>query len=209
MTQITKDVITWLKQWFYEKDEVDTALNGKQATLVSGTNLKTINSTSLLGSGNISISASGTVDSALSTTSENPVQNKIITNALNDKQDSLVSGTSIKTINNETLLGSGNISIQQGVWQSISLTNGTLYVNENERLCELRYSKSGVNLTANTWKDVETITQITSYAPMNDNLFLQCGSPNVIARVKSDGKIQGNSSTTGNYAIAFSTMWHY
>ena len=34
-----------------------TALNAKQATLVSGTNIKTINSQSLLGSGNITISA--------------------------------------------------------------------------------------------------------------------------------------------------------
>jgi hypothetical protein len=37
---------------------VETEINGKQATLVSGTNIKTINSTSLLGSGDISISAS-------------------------------------------------------------------------------------------------------------------------------------------------------
>lgn len=37
---------------------IQTQLNAKQATLVSGTNIKTINSTSLLGSGDISISAS-------------------------------------------------------------------------------------------------------------------------------------------------------
>lgn len=36
---------------------VASALSGKQATLVSGTNIKTINSTSLLGSGDIAISA--------------------------------------------------------------------------------------------------------------------------------------------------------
>ena len=51
------------------------------------------------------------VDSALSTTSLNPVQNKVITNALDSKQNSLVSGTSIKTINSVSLLGSGNINI--------------------------------------------------------------------------------------------------
>ena len=37
---------------------IQTQLNAKQATLVSATNIKTINSTSLLGSGDISISAS-------------------------------------------------------------------------------------------------------------------------------------------------------
>lgn len=75
---------------YYTETEMDTALSGKQATLVSGTNIKTINNTSLLGSGNISIQGGGsvTVDSALSTTSENPVQNKVITGALNGKADS-------------------------------------------------------------------------------------------------------------------------
>ena len=59
MAQTIKDVVTWLKQWFYTEDEIDTALSGKQATLVSGTNIKTVNNESLLGSGNISISGGG------------------------------------------------------------------------------------------------------------------------------------------------------
>jgi hypothetical protein len=37
---------------------VETEINGKQATLVSGTNIKTINGSSLLGSGDVSVSAS-------------------------------------------------------------------------------------------------------------------------------------------------------
>lgn len=37
----------------YTKSEVDSALSGKQATLVSGTNIKTVGGTSLLGSGNV------------------------------------------------------------------------------------------------------------------------------------------------------------
>lgn len=66
-----------------------TELEEKQDTLVSGTNIKTINGQSVIGSGNIEIQGGGTitVDSALSTTSENPVQNKVITNAINGKQD--------------------------------------------------------------------------------------------------------------------------
>lgn len=64
-------------------------LASKQDTLVSGTNIKTINGQTLLGEGNIAIQGGGTitVDSELSTTSENPVQNKVITNAINGKQD--------------------------------------------------------------------------------------------------------------------------
>lgn len=46
---------TLTKKWFYDKTEVDNKLSNKQNTLISGTNLKTINNTSLLGSGNITI----------------------------------------------------------------------------------------------------------------------------------------------------------
>ena len=65
-----------------------TQLNSKQDTLVSGTNIKTVNGQSILGEGNIEISGGETitVDTALSETSENPVQNKVITAALNGKQ---------------------------------------------------------------------------------------------------------------------------
>ena len=147
-----------------------TQLNSKQDTLVSGQNIKTINGQSVIGEGNIYIKEGGTIDSELSTDSENAVQNKVITNALNDKasktelsnvstskadkadvytkqeiddkftnaqsqinqistdtsaintevqtlktdkQDTLVSGTNIKTINGQSLLGEGNIEIQQ------------------------------------------------------------------------------------------------
>ena len=75
---------------YYTKNEVDTALGGKQATLVSGTNIKTINGNSILGEGNLVIESGSqiTVDSELSTSSENPVQNKVITGALNNKANS-------------------------------------------------------------------------------------------------------------------------
>ena len=118
------------------------ALATKQNTLTSGTNIKTINGNSVLGSGNIvtpdttyneaTTSASGlmsasdktklngiasgatkvTVDSALSTSSTNPVQNKVINSALDGKQPTLISGSNIKTINSNSILGSGNVDIQ-------------------------------------------------------------------------------------------------
>ena len=51
------------------------------------------------------------IDAELSETSANPVQNKAITTKLNEKQDALVSGTSIKTINGQSLLGEGNLEV--------------------------------------------------------------------------------------------------
>ena len=57
-----------------------TILNSKQAKLVSGMNIKTVNATSILGSGNVAL------------------------------QPTLVSGTNIKTINGSSVLGSGNLT---------------------------------------------------------------------------------------------------
>jgi len=77
-------------------DTEKSTWNSKQDSLVSGTNIKTINSNSLLGSGNISV------------------------------QETLVSGTNIKTINSISLLGSGDIAISSGITiGTTAITSGT------------------------------------------------------------------------------------
>lgn len=148
-----------------------STFNNKQATLVSGTNIKTINGSSILGSGNLVVSASdtyvtgGTYSSGTATFTNNTggtfnvtgfntalgtvttvsvasangftgsVANATTTpaitltlqnattsqsgqltstdwNTFNGKQATLVSGTSIKTINSTSVLGSGDIAVQ-------------------------------------------------------------------------------------------------
>lgn len=74
----------------------------------------------------------------------------------NDKQDALVSGTNIKTINNESILGTGNISIQGGeanVIESISI-NGTTQTITNKN----------VDLPVPVSVDVDTIVKVTQAA---------------------------------------------
>lgn len=119
------------------------SISGKQDTLVSGTNIKTVNSNSLLGSGNISVgtitkvqangtdvSSSGTANIPAASTSAYGVTKlssstsststslaatasavKSAYDLANGKQDKLTSGTNIKTINGQSVLGSGNITI--------------------------------------------------------------------------------------------------
>jgi hypothetical protein len=77
---------------------IQTQINAKQATLVSGTNIKTVNSTSLVGAGDVAV------------------------------QPTLVSGTNIKTINSTSILGSGNITIlanASGVSGAIQFSDGS------------------------------------------------------------------------------------
>lgn len=63
-----------------------------------------------------------TVDSELSTTSTNPVQNKVITGALNGKQDTLIAGTDLEIVQN-SILPSGYTQLN-----SIT-TTGSQYIN--------------------------------------------------------------------------------
>lgn len=117
----------------------DYQLSGKQDKLTSGTNIKTINNQSILGSGNIDIQGGGSESVAwgditgkpdfkavatsgsyddLTNKPAIPTKTSDLTNnsgfvndyQLSGKQDKLVSGTNIKTINNESILGSGNIT---------------------------------------------------------------------------------------------------
>lgn len=100
-------------------------ISGKQDNLVSGTNIKTINSQSILGSGNIVISGgSGTDDQQLTRSANTITLEDGGSVDISDKQDNLVSGTNIKTINNQSLLGSGNIAISG----SGGSTNANIFV---------------------------------------------------------------------------------
>lgn len=62
-----------------------------------------------------------------------PTDNANLATALNNKQDTLVSGTNIKTINNTSILGSGNIDIQGGgsytAGDGIDITNNVISVD--------------------------------------------------------------------------------
>lgn len=57
------------------------------------------------------------IDDALDGASTNPVENRVIVDALDDKQGTLVSGVNIKTINSLSILGSGDIEVS-GVSQA-------------------------------------------------------------------------------------------
>lgn len=98
-------------------------LSQKQDTLVSGSNIKTLNSTSILGEGNIDIQGGLILEDLPTANSANGVKSGGVYTALSGKQESLVSGTNIKTINNESILGSGNISVAVDVPENCETTD--------------------------------------------------------------------------------------
>lgn len=79
----------------------NTDLATKQATLVSATNIKTVNSTTLLGSGDLAVQAT------------------------------LVSGTNIKTVNGSSILGSGNLTVGDLAIVTVSGTTQTAVAGNN------------------------------------------------------------------------------
>ena len=110
----------------------------KQETLVSGENIRKINGESILGSGEIKITGGGpgstiVVDGEMSTESENPVQNKVITRALESKQDELESGVNIKTVNGESIVGEGDLFIQEGDPSAVKFSPQELTESQKEQ----------------------------------------------------------------------------
>lgn len=109
------------------------------------------------------------VDSSLSSTSTNPVQNKVINNALGKKQSTLVSGTNIKTINNNSILGSGNLSITASVPTEVAklVNSGGNYIHIE------RYGSDNYGMRIQTGKvsvnKAETIHTEVKFS--NPNLF--------------------------------------
>ena len=95
------------------KEYVGAQLERKQDVLVSGTNIKTINNTSLLGSGDILIEGVTNYEDLNNLPQIN--SNTLIGNQTSNElglQDTLVNQENIKSINGNSLLGSGNLDIR-------------------------------------------------------------------------------------------------
>ncbi len=107
-----------------------STFNGKQAALVSGTNIKTVNSTTLLGSGDLAVQAV-----LVSGTNIKTINSNSLLGAGNlDVQELLVSGGNINTINGVTILGPGNTQLQVPLVSgtNIKTINGTTLLGSGD-----------------------------------------------------------------------------
>ena len=140
-----------------------TALAGKQNTLVAGTNITidpTTNTISATGGASIN------VDSALSTTSENPVQNKVVTEAINTAQ-STADGAVAKNTEQDTAIANAQslaenaLNVANGAVKTAELLNkvypvGAIYMSVNDT--------TPASFLGGTWEQLE------------DRFLLGCGN---------------------------------
>ena len=99
--------------------------------------------------------------------------------------------------------------VNNGGWKSTSITNGTLYYNEDLRLCHLRYSRTFNSATANTMYEWGQLIP-SGYRP----LFMTTGNGNrngATLTIDSDGYLYGRFQTAFSSSTSFyySAMWHY
>ena len=111
------------------------------------------------------------------------VVNKVneITSAVNNKQDTLISGINIKTINNQSLLGTGNITIEGGSGGS------SINVSTNDTLVEtlIRNYYAYVNTGNNIYLKDSTATTNSKIYNYSQNTFVEDTSK-IITNISSN-----------------------
>ncbi|MEI7584618.1 hypothetical protein [Runella sp.] len=196
-----------------------TALDAKQATLVSGTTIKTINSTSVLGSGNISVAPATAINATAIATGVvdntefeylNGVTSAIQTQ-IDSKQATLVSATNIKTINSTSVLGSGNIAVEP----TITATTSADYYRGDKTFAILNKTAVGLGNVDNTTdanKPVSTATQTALDAKTNKLIIANRQTASyTLVLTDADKLVEMNVATANNLtvplnsSVAFST----
>ena len=143
----------WVNEQGFLKEHQDISnlatkqeLNAKQNTLVSGTNIKSINGESLLGSGNIEVAANVDLSDYYTKSETNSLVNPKLEqvtltqaeyNALSAKEENVLyiisdaEDLKFKTINGQQITGEGNITIDTDVDLSGYATKSELNTKQN------------------------------------------------------------------------------
>lgn len=168
---------------------------------------------------------SSDVDSEVSETSTNPVQNKAVAGALNEivglleatfstvderfksKQDKLVSGENIKTINGESIIGEGNITIEGGgggggdlsgyateeyvnnAVEAVNVKGEDGYVYSNSEKVDMRFTRSLIPVG----------TSIPAKANLNTVAYLKVGK--YYCSLNADAKTITNCPTASAFMM--------
>ena len=196
-------VVTWLKQWFYDKDDIDT---NKQDKLVSGTNikkissdnneydllsspssalnLKTVNGNNLVGVGNITISGSGS--SAIACVSDmglddtDPTDIELYLDACNGKVIDSISKSTSGLVDTYTITYDDNSTYQ------FTVTNGA------------DGSDATVDIVTNTngWNSTTSDSKVPSEKLVKNSLDSKSDSTHSHNSHISYGRVDSTSTST-------------
>lgn len=140
---------------------------------------------------------------------DNVASEKLIKDSLDAKQATLVSGTNLKTINNNSLLGSGNINIEGGGG------SGGSYINDfygdsstNELIIDYDTGVSQADIVT-SWSSTTSDTNVPSEKLAKDTLDTKIDKSSTTGLVKNDGSIMVSGTGSGNYAAGNHTHSGY
>lgn len=195
---------------------VNIDLSGKQDALVSGTNIKTLNNTSLLGSGNIDY------DNALSDSSTNAVQNKVLKGYLDDignrlavLEESIISDESL----NYTYLSDSAIPsnantypiIESAGMDNTNIKGNSVVINQlcNNGHVQFSIVPSGHFITLVSSPTISHKYLICNFKPVNSSDYskfrlFRNGNGSALSNV-SDIIISTSTTTDDIYIDAYST----
>ena len=171
---------------------IQTQINGKQATLVSGTNIKTVNNTSLLGSGNVAVQATITGASTTVTSSNLTANRALISNSSGKIAVSSITSTKLGYLSDVT----SNIQAQinncsQAIVGSIIPYGGST-APSGYLLCD------GSAVSRTTYSALFTVIGTTYGEGDGNTTFNLPTSRRVITEVQSD---------TNNWCRIYSDGW--
>lgn len=133
------------------KPTIPTVNNAALTIQKNGSNVATFTANA---SSNVTANISvPTVDQTYSASSTNAQSGVAVANAIAPKQDTLVSGTNIKTINGTSLLGSGNITIETSSTPNVDGT--TISYNTNDALQTIAVKNVRDDSTLPIWHGTE------------------------------------------------------
>lgn len=124
-------------------DDLETIRTNASKGATAIQSVKTINGQSIIGEGDITIEGGSeiTIDSELSETSENPVQNKVVTETLNDKADISYVDEQITDLTNEMIANEE--------------VHASAYNDLNTRLNELSENVHGETITKEEFQNLQ------------------------------------------------------
>jgi len=154
--------------------DLQTALNAKQDTLVSGTNIKTVNGNSLLGSGNISLPS-----------------NKIVTGAN-------VTGTTANTISANALLPANTLQLGKPCMIHIKARGRRVSGGSGVISCGM-YRNTSVSLSGATFLGQIQLTTSTTLGQLERHLFWD-GAGNISNQFA--GTLVSDMINNGTYATS-------